>query len=59
MRAFSITELLRLTTNELCDLIKRVSNQLEEHLGGSDARAKALLNLQLIRTELTRREFSP
>lgn len=58
MRAFSITELLRLTTIELCDLVKELSDKVLELPEGSDARGKALYNLDLIRAELTRRKLS-
>ena len=58
MRAFSISELMELTTIELCDLVRKVSESLERLPDGSEARAKALYNLGLLRRELTRRNPS-
>jgi hypothetical protein len=59
MRVLTLTELMRLTRIELCDLLHRITNALPEFPEGSAERANALLNLGNIRRVLARRDFSP
>jgi hypothetical protein len=59
MRVLTINELLRLTRIELCDLARRVTNELPKYPEGSPERANALTSLRNIRYVLARRDFSP
>lgn len=59
MRVLTITELLRLTRIELCDLAARITNAWPEYLEGSEAQQNALTNLRNIRRILARRDLSP
>jgi hypothetical protein len=59
MRLLPLTELMRLTRIELCDLITRITTALPDYPEGSLERANALLNLGNIRRVLARRDFSP
>ena len=59
MRLLTITELMRLTRVELCDLLSRTTNALPDFPEGSAERANALLNLSNIRWILAQRDFSP
>jgi hypothetical protein len=52
-------ELMRLTRIELCYLLTQVTNALSKFREGSSERANALINLQIIRYVLARRDFSP
>jgi len=59
MRVLILTELMRLSKIELCDLLARITNALPDFPEGSVERANALLNLGNIRWILARRDFSP
>ena len=59
MRLLTITELMRLTRIELCDLLTRITTALPNFSEGSAERANALMNLGNIRRVLARRDFSP
>jgi hypothetical protein len=59
MRVLTITELLRLTRIELCDLATRITNKLPTFAEGSLEYANALTSLRNIRFALARRDFSP
>jgi hypothetical protein len=55
----TIDELMRLTRIELCDLARRIGNELPTFPAGSPERAGALTSLRNIRFVLARRNFSP
>jgi hypothetical protein len=59
MRVLTITELMRLTRIELCQLAARIANELPSFPEGSVERANAAANLRNIRFVLARRDFSP
>ena len=59
MRVLTITELLRMTRKELCDLAARIAAALPTYREGSPGRTAALINLRNIRWALARRDFSP
>jgi hypothetical protein len=59
MRLLTITELMRLSKIELCDLAARITNTFPDLPEGSPERAAAVMNLRNIRTMLARRNFSP
>jgi len=59
MRVLTITELLRLTRRELCELAARITAELPHYPEGSPERFAALTNLRNIRSALARRDFSP
>jgi hypothetical protein len=59
MRLLTITELMRLSKIELCDLAARITNVFPDFPEGSTERAAAVMNLRNIRTMLARRNFSP
>ena len=59
MRVLTLTELMRLTRIELCDLFTRITAALPDFPEGSAERANALLNLGNIRRILARRDLSP
>ena len=59
MRVLTLTELMRLTRIELCDLLTRIKSALPDFPESSAERANALLNLGNIRRLLARRDFSP
>jgi hypothetical protein len=59
MRVLTLTELMCLSKIELCDLLGRITNALQDFPEGSAERANALLNLGNIRRVLARRDFSP
>jgi hypothetical protein len=59
MRLLTITELMRLTRIELCDLLIRITSALPDFPESSAEHANALLNLGNIRRVLARRDFSP
>jgi hypothetical protein len=59
MRVLTLTELMRLSKIELCDLLARITNALPDFPEGSVERANALLNLSNVRRVLARRDFSP
>jgi hypothetical protein len=59
MRVLTINELLRLTRIELCDLARRVTNELAKYREGSPERENALTSLRNIRYALARRDYSP
>jgi hypothetical protein len=55
----TINELMLLTRIELCDLARRITNELPKFAAGSPERITALTNLRNIRWVLARRDFSP
>jgi hypothetical protein len=55
----TINELMRLTRIELCDLARRITNELPTFPDGSTERANALTSLRNIRYALARRDYSP
>jgi hypothetical protein len=59
MRVLTITELMRLSKIELCDLAARITNIFPDFPEGSPEQAAAVINLRNIRTILARRDFSP
>jgi hypothetical protein len=59
MRVLTLTELMRLTRIELCNLLTQIMTALPDFPEGSLERANALLNLGNIRRVLARRDFSP
>jgi hypothetical protein len=59
MRVLTITELMRLTRIELCQLAARIANELPSFPEGSVERANAEATLRNIRFVLARRDFSP
>jgi hypothetical protein len=59
MRVLTLTELMRLSKIELCDLLARITNVLPDFAEGSAERANALLNLGNVRRVLVRHDFSP
>ena len=59
MRVLTLTELMRLSKIDLCDLLARITNALPDFPDGSPERANALINLGNIRRVLARRDFSP
>jgi hypothetical protein len=59
MRVLTITELMRLTRIELCDLLNRITIALPNYPAESLERGSALINLRNIRSVLARRDFSP
>jgi hypothetical protein len=59
MRVLTITELLRLTRIELCDLAARITNAWPDYPEGSEAQQNALTNLRNIRRILRRPALSP
>lgn len=59
MRAYSLTELMNLTRNELFALHRRIVDALALLPEGSPERLTALANLRNIRRVLARREFAP
>ncbi len=59
MRVLTITELMRLTRIELCDLAARITNAWPDFPEGSVALENAHINLRNIRRVLFRRGLSP
>lgn len=59
MRVLTITELMRLTRIELCDLAARITSELPAAPESSPERDTALITLRNIRAVLARRDFSP
>jgi hypothetical protein len=59
MRRLTLTELMRLTRIELCNLLTQVTNDLASFPEGSPERDNALTNLRNIRWVLARRDLSP
>jgi hypothetical protein len=59
MRVLTITELMRLSKIELCDLAARITNAFPDFPEGSPEHDDAVINLRNIRTVLARRDFSP
>ena len=59
MRVLTLTELLRLSKIELCDLLAWITNKLPDFPEGSPEREAAHINLRNIRTVLARRDFTP
>jgi len=59
MRVLTLTELMRLTRIELCDLLARITAALPDFPEGSAECSNALLNLGNIRRVLAWRDFSP
>jgi hypothetical protein len=59
MRAYSLTELMNLTRNELFALHRQIADALALLPDGCPERNIALANLRNIRRVLARREFAP
>jgi hypothetical protein len=59
MRVLTITELMRLTRIELCNLARRITAELATMPEDAPERAIALISLRNIRYVLTRRDYSP
>jgi hypothetical protein len=59
MRLLTLTELMRLTRIELCDLAARITNTFPGFPEGSPERHNAVTNLRNIRRMLAHRDFSP
>ena len=59
MRAYSLTELMNLTRNELFALHRQIADALALLPEGSPERQIALANLRGIRQVLGRQEFAP
>jgi hypothetical protein len=59
MRAYSLTELMSLTRNELFALHRQIADALALLPEGSPERLTALATLRYIRRGLARREFAP
>jgi hypothetical protein len=59
MRAYSLTELMNLTRNELFALHRQIADALALLPEGSSERLTALAALRYIRRVLARREFAP
>ena len=59
MRVLTLTELMRLSKFELCDLATQITNALADLPEGSAERANAVTTLRNIRSALARRDFSP
>ncbi len=59
MRVLTITELMRLTRIELCDLAARITNAWPDFPEGSEAQQNALINLRNIRRVLRRPNLCP
>jgi hypothetical protein len=59
MRAYSLTELMNLTRNELFALHRQIADALALLPEGSPERDTALATLRNIRRVLARREFAP
>jgi hypothetical protein len=57
MLALTVTELMRLTRIELCDLAAKITNALPDYPESSEGYANARLTLRNIRTTLARRDF--
>jgi hypothetical protein len=58
MRVLTITELMRLTRRELCDLARRITNELPDLPEGSVELENAHMNLRNIRRVILRRDLS-
>jgi hypothetical protein len=59
MQTLTITELMRLSKIELCDLAARITNTFPDFPKGSPERFNAVTNLHNIRLILARRNPSP
>jgi len=59
MRAYTLTELMSLTRNELFVLHRRVVDALAQLPEGSPEHLAAVATLRYIRRVLARREFAP
>jgi hypothetical protein len=59
MRVLTLTELLRLSRIELCDLAARITNALPDYPERSEGYANARINLRNIRHVLARRDLAP
>jgi hypothetical protein len=59
MRVLTLTELMRLTRIELCNLLAQITSALAGFPEGSPDWDIALSNLRNIRAVLARRDFSP
>jgi len=57
MAIFTITDLMHLTRQELCDLAKRIEQTLTVLEAGSLDRTQALVSLENIRRTMSRRGF--
>jgi hypothetical protein len=59
MRVLTITELMRLTRIELCNLARRITAELVTMPEDAPERANAQINLRNIRHVLARLDFAP
>lgn len=59
MRVLTVTELMRLTRIELCDLAAKITNAWPDFCEGSVAQENAFINLRNIRRVLALRPPSP
>jgi hypothetical protein len=59
MRVLSISELTRMTRNELCDWLVRITIMLADWPEGSPERDVAEINLRNIRHVLARKDLGP
>ena len=59
MRAYSLTELMNLTSNQLFALHREIADALALLPEGSSERQTALANLRDIRRVIARLEFAP
>jgi hypothetical protein len=57
MRVLTIIELTRLTRMQLCDLLVRLTRELDDYREGSHEHQALLASLRNIRTVLARRDF--
>jgi hypothetical protein len=55
----TINDLWRLNRVQLCDLVRRITNELPQFAEGSRERANALTSLRNISYVLARRDYSP
>jgi hypothetical protein len=59
MRMRTLTELMRLSRNELFDIAALITTMLPHYLDHAPERFNAHVNLRNIRLELLRREWTP
>jgi hypothetical protein len=59
MEVLAMTELMRLSRNELCGLENRITTELADHAEGSPERAAAVRNLHNIRRVITWYDLAP
>jgi len=59
MQVLTVTELMRLTRNELCDLATKINLALADMPQGSPERCRAVLNLHNIQRVLAWFDLAP